>query len=263
MGDPGLHQISLYACAAEGRIFLQIPAPPQSAFVCEPYSLIQSASCIVADYKKNQQGLDQPLTNWELSRLQRYASWMRRLDMREWDLSEEIARLVLSPSDGTPPVLRLHLRELEWWLNETNISFLLKFLSLSLTSIVITTNTSFIRPEEVVESWDNGLPDEAVPIIRSAIKTFPPSLHTLHIALGVGPQTYLMEEISEFISERGETLREFGTNVVLSAQTIVHLMKLPRLVNWYTEQGPPEVVELIRHGVPNDPTSLFPSLEVL
>ena len=36
------------------------------------------------------QALNRPLTNCELNRLQRYALWMRRLDMHEWGLSEEI-----------------------------------------------------------------------------------------------------------------------------------------------------------------------------
>ena len=186
---------------------------------------------------------------------------MRRLDVREWGLSEKITQLVLPPSNGTPPIIRLHLRELEWWLNETNLSLLPKFLSPYLTKIVITTNTS--RPGETVEPWDNELPNEVVPMIRSAINAFPSSLRTLHIALGIGPQTHLTEEVSIFILGHGEALREFGTNIVLSTQAIIHLMKVPHLSSWVTEQGPPEVTELIRHGVPDGAASLFPSLRVL
>ena len=40
-------------------------------------------------------------------------------------------------------------------------------------------------------------------------------------------------------------------------------MKLPNLDAWTTEQGPPQVSDLIRHGVPDGVTSLFPSLTTL
>jgi hypothetical protein len=151
---------------------------------------------------------------------------------------------------------------LSWWLNETNLSFLTKFLSSDLTKITITTD-AFVGPGETVEPWDEELPDEVVPTMRSAIKMFPSSLQFLRIQLGVGPQTYLTEEISTFILGCGETLRIFCTNLVLSTQAIVHLMKLPNLRAWVTEQGPPQVTDLIRHGIPDGPISLFPSLKEL
>ena len=41
--------------------------------------------------------------------------------------------------------------------------------------------------------------------------------------LGIGSQTHFnTEEISDFILERGEVLREFDTNSVLPTQAIVH-----------------------------------------
>ena len=186
---------------------------------------------------------------------------MRRLDVRAWGLSEEITRLVLPPSNGTPPILPLHLQELDWWLNETNLSFLPKFLSPNLTEITIDTNTA-TRLAEKVKPWVE-LPDVVFPMMRSAIRALPSSLRTLHIVLGAGPQAHLTEEISAFILERGETLRGFNSNLMLSTQAIVHLMKLPHLSEWVTEQGPPQVAELIRHGVPDGAVSLFPSLEML
>ena len=51
--------------------------------------------------------------------------------------------------------------------------------------------------------------------------------------------------------------------MVLSTQAVVHLMKLPNLDIWVTEQGPPQVTDLIRHGVPDGVFSLFPSLKGL
>jgi hypothetical protein len=175
--------------------------------------------------------------------------------MREWGLSEEITRLVL-------PVLPLHLRDLNWWLNETNLTFLPEFLSPHLTNIIITTNT-FILPHETVDPWDDELPEEVVPKMRSAITTFPSSLQCLYIRLGGELETRLTEEISAFILGCGESLREFSTNLVLSTRAIVRLMMLPNLRIWATKQGPPQVTDLIRHGVPDGVTSIFPSLTIL
>jgi hypothetical protein len=182
--------------------------------------------------------------------------------VREWDLSEEITRLVLPPSAGTPPALPLHLRDLNWWLNKTNLTFLPKFLSPYLTNIIITTNT-FVHPHETVVPWDGKLPDKVVPKMRSAIKSFPSSLQCLYIQLGSGPETRFTEEISAFILGCGESLEEFSTNLVLSTQAIVRLMKLPNLRVWVTNQGPPQVTDLIHRGVPDGVASLFPSLTIL
>ena len=155
----------------------------------------------------------------------------------------------------------LHLRELNWWLNETNHSFLPRFLSPHLTKIIITTNT-LASPNESVDPWDE-LPDKVVLEMRSAIKAFPSSIQCLYIHLGGGPETRFTEEISAFILGCGESLREFSTNLVLSTQAVVHLMKLPNLRILVTKQGPPQVTDLIHHGVPDGVTSLFPSLNVL
>jgi len=187
---------------------------------------------------------------------------MRRLDVREWGFSEQITRLVIPSSDGIPPTLPLHPRELNWWLNETDFELLPNFISPGLTKIVITTN-AFARSGETVESWGEDLPDEVAPVMRSAIKLLPPSLHVLRIQLGIWLETHLTEEISAFVLRCGEALRELNTNSVMSSQAIVHLMKLPNLLDWTTEQGPPQVTELIRHGVPDGATSLLPSLKVL
>ena len=176
-------------------------------------------------------------------------------------LSEEIARLVLPSPDGTPPVLRLHFRELDWCPDETNLSFLPGFLSPDLTTIAFT--SACIRPGRNPEPWEQRLPDKVIPIIGSAIRMFPSSLQILRIRLGVGPGTPLTEEISAFILGCGESLREFSTNLVLSTEAIVHLMKLPNLRVWITEQEPPEVTEVIHYGIPDGVPSFFPSLKLL
>ena len=187
---------------------------------------------------------------------------MRRLEVHEWVLSRDFTQLVLPVSAGTPPVLRLHLEELRWWLNETNLPFLLSFLSPHLKKIVITASW-FVRPGEILAPGEERLPDWAVPVIRSAIKVLPSSLQILCIQLGSGPYAHLTEEVSALILRCGKSLQEFSTNSVLSTQAIVHLMKLPNLRTWATEQGPPQVMDLIRQGVPDGVVSLFSSLEAL
>ena len=154
----------------------------------------------------------------ELDRLKRYASWIRRLEVREWGISEEITRLVLPSSDGTPPDLALYLQELIWRLNETNSSFLLNFLSPYLTTIVISTD-ELTDHNETVEPWDE-LPDEVVPMMRTAIEMFPYSARIVCLRLGIGPETRLTEDVSAYVLGCREALREFATNVVLSTQAI-------------------------------------------
>ena len=56
--------------------------------------------------------------------------------------------------------------------------------------------------------------------------------------------------------------REFDTNSVMSSHAIVHLAKLSNLLDWTTGQVPPRATDLIPHGVPDNATSLFPSLKV-
>jgi len=48
-----------------------------------------------------------------------------------------------------------------------------------------------ICPDETIESWNEELPDEVVPKMRSVIKMFPTSFQFLHIQPGGGPETTL------------------------------------------------------------------------
>ena len=170
---------------------------------------------------------------------------------------------MLPSSDGTPPALPLHLWGLDWRLNEVNLSFILNFLSPHLTTVIITVGTRRAFPPVAGKTVWPKMPDDVVPVMCSAIKLFPPSPQIVRIRLGFGLETRLTNEFSTFVLGCREALQELATNVVLSIQAIVHLMKLPNLYAWTTEQGPPQVVDLIRHGVPDGPVSLFPSLESL
>ena len=201
-----------------------------------------------------------PLTRQELARLKRYASWIRRLTMREWGLSMELTRLFIPASANTTPILPLRLRELEWWLNESNLTYFPIFFSPQLTTIIIFTNPRLL-PEEEVEPWDE-LPHEAVSMIHAMIKAFPSSLQCLSIYVGSSREARFTNEISDFVLRRGESLLEFSTNIVLSTQALFHLMKLPNLRYWTTKEEPAQV-EVFAHGVPDGPISFLPSLKIL
>ena len=188
---------------------------------------------------------------------------MRWLDMHEWGLSPEITRLVVPEMRNVDPVLRFTLQGLNWWLNWTNLSFLTLFLSPHLTRIDINTNVLRFSPTETVDPWIDEIPTEVLPVMRSAIKMFPPSLTFLGLYMGNGRETRLTEEISAYILQCGKLLQEFHSNLVLSTGALVHLMDLPSLRQWTTEQEPPEVADLIHHGVPDGPASLLSSLQLL
>lgn len=211
---------------------------------------------------KFKQLVNRQLTASELNRLKRYASWMHQLVVREWNLSPDITRLITPTSRDANPLLRFTLQELYWWLNWTNFSFLTSFLSPQLTRIDITTN-SRLSPAETVEPWVGEIPADALAAMRSAINMFPPSLKVLALRLGDGQETRLTEDISAYILKCGESLLELFSNLVFSIEALVHLMNLPNLREWTTDQEPPQVADLIRHGVPDGPASLFPSLQLL
>lgn len=164
----------------------------------------------------------------ELNRIKRYASWMCQLSVREWELSEDITRLFAPTSTNPHPFLRLKLRELDLWLDESNVSVVSPFLSSSLTKIDIKSNL-LAHPHERVDPRLDDIPDEVVPVMRSAIKMFPSSVQSLTIYLGNRQEARLTEEISAFILGCGESLQEFHSNLVLSTEAVVDLMHLPNL----------------------------------
>lgn len=114
-----------------------------------------------------------------------------------------------APTSTNPhPFLRLKLRELDLWLDESNVSVVSPFLSSSSTKIDIKSNL-LAHPHERVDPRLDDIPDEMVPVMRSAIKMFPSSVQSLTIYLGNGQEARLTEEISAFILGCGESLQEF------------------------------------------------------
>ena len=159
-----------------------------------------------------------------LNRIKRFASWMRQLSVREWELSAGMITRRFAPTSANPhPFLRLKLRELDLWLDESNISVVSPFLSSSLTKIDIKSNL-LAHPHERADPRLDDIPDEVVPVMRSAIKMFPSSVQSLTIYLGNRQEARLTEEISAFILGCGESLQEFHSNLVLSTEAVVDLM---------------------------------------
>jgi len=176
---------------------------------------------------------------------------MHRLDVHERDFSEDVTWLIPTSSDFCPSI-HFPLRELYWSLTKTNLSFLSPFISSNLVKIDIKTKGA----------WLEEVPAEVVQGMCPAIRNFP-SVQFLSIYLGNGREPRLKKEISSFILGRGESLREFHSNLVLSTEALVHLMCLPNLRAWTTKQEPPQTTDLVLHQVPDGATHFFPSLEVL
>lgn len=189
------------------------------------------------------------LSSCKLTRLSRYTPWIHRLVVGKQDLLDLTNTQLLGPVEPeSVTVLSLRLQELRWSFGRNNMSFFCKFLSKNLTKITISVHS--------MDLWDNEME-----WVRLAIKKLPTSLQSLRFRSS--SPTYFTEEVSAYILQCGESLKKLDTDVVLSTQAIVHLMKLPNLHSWTTKQGSPQVADLIKHGVPDGPTSLFPSLKLL
>ena len=171
-------------------------------------------------------------------------------------------------SSDAQPFLHFRLRELNWQLNKLNFSLVTTFLSPHLMKIDIKMDSLRRRCRSANRS-SGKVPPEMVAVVCSAIKMFPSSLRFLRIYLGTGPEAGLIEEISltqevsTFILRRGESLREFHSNLALSPEAVAHLVNLPNLRNWIAEQKPPRATALIHDGITGGPTSLLPSLKSL
>ena len=189
--------------------------------------------------------------------------------VRAWSLPEDITKLFVPTWSNPQPFLCFRLQELTWRLNKLNFSLVTALFSPHLTKIDIKTGPPG-RLSRSAHRSTGKVPTEMVATMRSAIRMFPSSLRSLSIYLSVGywetgliEEIGLTEEVSTFILRCGESLREFHSNLALSPEAVAHLVNLPNLRNWTTEQKPPRVTALIHGGVPDGPTSLLPSLESL
>jgi len=175
------------------------------------------------------------------ARLQRYASWMRKLSLGRNDrhIGNTLSRLHSNSPGG---LLFPKLEYLDWNVQRTDatLTFFPLFLSPHLQRIDFYTN--FLLQDT---------PQDQLTALVQIISGFPTSLEYLTLTYARGNGEPLKDAVSSFICRCGPLLRGLRIHVPLSEAAFHHLMQLPNLSHWSTVQGPLQVV----------PTSAFPSLE--
>ncbi|KAF9643754.1 hypothetical protein BDM02DRAFT_3122990 [Thelephora ganbajun] len=177
------------------------------------------------------------------ARLQRYASWMRKIHL---GLDGEIPRrpLFLLSRNCPGGVLFPKLEWLLWEIDETYIAltFFRLFLSPHLKTVTFYSHYNAL-----------DIPQDRLDILVQIILSFPASLEDLTLTCGQGDEEPLKDAITSFICRGGASLRRFSSRIPLSEVAVHHLMQLPNLHSWVIVQEPPRTV----------PTSIFPSLKDL
>ncbi|KAF9648751.1 hypothetical protein BDM02DRAFT_3186859 [Thelephora ganbajun] len=188
-------------------------------------------------------GIEQDPSAEDWTRLRRYASWMRRIDLGP---DRKISRRTFFVLSRNCPggVLFPKLEWLLWDINEACIilTFFRLFFSPSLKRV-----TSYGH------STVSVIPQDMLEDLAQIILSFPASLEDLSFTCVQGYGGFLSDEMSSFVCRRGSSLRQFSSNVPLSEAAICHLMQLPSLRSWTIVQKPPQTI----------PTSIFPPLEQL
>ena len=174
------------------------------------------------------------------NRVQRYASWMRQVQIDVWrSLGEETFNKlrVNSPPGGWFPALQ----RLSWTITEVNLPYADLFFSPYLERI-------FIR---IPWPWDDtGVPPGVLPTLASTISTLPTSslewisVEDCHRTL---PWAHLKDSFSSIVLRCGSSFMGYDPPVPLSNAALDHLIQLPHLHTWRIH-GPP----------PNYPASSLP-----
>jgi len=131
-----------------------------------------------------------------------------------------------------------------------------------LKRVDISTN-ALVFPDGTVDPWIKTNPAEVVPKMRSTVKIYLPSIEFLIVYPGHGRETHLTGEISAFVLGCRESLQESHSSVVLLTGVVVRLMNFLNFHAESTEQGSPQVTDLINHEILDSTTPLFPSLKTL
>ena len=85
------------------------------------------------------------------------------------------------------------------------------------------------------------IPRGQMAALAQLISVLPTSLESLDINLDQEDAEPVKDALSSFVCRCGSSLRGFYTVGPLSDATILHLVQLPNLSRWRTEQGPPQV----------------------
>ncbi|KAF9645906.1 hypothetical protein BDM02DRAFT_388324 [Thelephora ganbajun] len=177
------------------------------------------------------------------ARLQRYASWMRRIYLGP-DGKIPRGTFFLLSRNCPGGVLFPKLERLFWDISGayTILTFFRLFLSPHLKCVTLYGYPGVsVVPRDVLET------------LAQIVRSFPASLEDLSLLCGQGNEEPLKDAISSFVCRRGLSLRRFSSHIPLSEAATCHLMQLPNLRSWAPVQEPPRTI----------PTSIFPSLEQL
>ena len=167
------------------------------------------------------------------NRAQRYASWMRHVEVDEWRaLGEEtFNKLRLnSPPGGWFPALQ----DLSWCITESNLPHADLFFSPHLKRVSL----------RAASAWnDTGVLQHFIPIMASKISALPTSSlerisgDASHLTM---PWELLKDSFSSIVLRCGSSFTEYDTPVPLSKAALDHLIQLPHLRTWRTHGPPPD-----------------------
>jgi len=105
IGDPVPNQAPYPECICGSRVLLHFLCPHRSSFLVPR----EAGRSIITE-----KHYDDHSFFGKLNGLQRCASWVRRLRVREWEPPEDITRLFVPASSNPHPFLLLTLRKLDW-----------------------------------------------------------------------------------------------------------------------------------------------------
>ena len=143
------------------------------------------------------------------------------------------ADTLLRLSRGSPDGLLFpKLEWLHWDLEEAGaaLPFFCLFLSPHLRRITLYTGLPIYHP-----------PSGRMAALTQFLSALPTSLESLDVGFGQEDADPVKDALSSFICRCGPFLRSLGTFVPLSDAATLHLMQLPNLSRWETDQGPPQV----------------------
>ncbi|KAF9648204.1 hypothetical protein BDM02DRAFT_3129189 [Thelephora ganbajun] len=179
-------------------------------------------------------------------RFRRYASWMRRLLLREEDerwATDDIFNHLLAGSTGG--LVCPNLRHLTCYLTTTNARFIPHFLSPHLTHLTIR-----VRP--IYQGIVRGLPPDLGPILQ-ILPT--PCLREISIDLGLNGMDHLKDKTDSMIRRCGDSLRVLSIPIPLGEAAVCHILRLKHLRIW------DRVCSLPPATLP--PSATFPPLQTL
>ena len=186
------------------------------------------------------------------NRVQRYASWMRRVHAdSEVVIMEDTVRQIRlnSPAGGWFPALRV----LEWTLSKHSLLYIDLLFSPLLEQVYVDTSNSWKN------SWNNsGSPHDILSALASTISALPTSaLQTLSVGTAHSVSdpwwAHLEDSFSSVVLRCGPSLTHLSSPIRLSDEAVDHVIRLPGLRVWEVVGSPPSCSTL-------SPPFVFPPL---